>query len=130
MNIDSRVTYQNVGEYLITAIPEFKDLFEEHLKDYDQCLPHPLFGDFTRFFIEVYRSSKNEPEKQRLLRRCSDIIEQLLLSKDKKLSDLALVSFLENLHQAGNDYEAVKRALGKEATKQLKMIENWTPNSV
>jgi hypothetical protein len=33
---------------LVEAVPEFRHVLEAHLSDYEELLPHVLFGDLTR----------------------------------------------------------------------------------
>lgn len=118
-----KLSYQTIGEDLVAEIPEFAYIYEEHLSDHNEVLPHVLFGDFTRFVINVYRKSSRSPDYQNILTRCLHFIELMFESGDPKLDELAHVSFLENLSQAGSDYNSIKKHLRKLSLDHLRMID-------
>lgn len=62
------------------------------LQTNDDLLPHVLFGDFTRFVIEAWRSGDSD-----LLGRCLDFLERALLEGDEKVLNLVEASFIENV---------------------------------
>ncbi len=109
----NHITYENVGQLLVERIPEFRLLYEEHIKDNDVVLPHVLFGDFTRFVIDVFRKSKNNVEQKSVFERSIHFIKDLLESNNSKLEELAQVSLIENLHQAGSDFAEIKKYLAR-----------------
>lgn len=117
------LTYSTIGEYLVSRIPEFSESYEDHKKDQGEINPHVLFGDFTRFVIDTYRKSKEDTSAKALFERCLDFIEELMTSKEELLHELASVSFLENLWQAKDDYENIKKSLREESRKQMIIID-------
>jgi hypothetical protein len=110
------ITNENFFEVLLLRIPEFKSIYDEHVKDNRELLNHVLMGDFTRFVISAFRSTR-EPtvtvtEQTTLFRRCLGFLEEAMTSEDPSVRNLVRVSFLENLHQAGGDFEAIRGFLG------------------
>lgn len=108
------IAYDNFVEQLLTAAPEFRDIHRQHVKDNDEVLPHVLLGEVTRFVIEAHRRA-NIGLRTRIL----DFLESAISSQDGKLQELIAVSFLENLHQAGDDYEEMKELLGPNLRKNV-----------
>lgn len=105
--------------YIKKNIPEFQSRIDEHLEDnYGEVLLHPLMGEFTRFLIDAYKENNTE-----LFERCISLIEMMISSTDEKLSELASVSILENLHQADQVYDDIKKSLKTNSLKQIQIIE-------
>lgn len=114
--------YESIADNLVFEIPEFKEILIKHKNENGTVLPHVLFGDLTRFVIENYRKSKNDNKSKRVFEKSLDFIENLLNSGDGKLEELAQVSFLENLSQAEEDYEEIKKHLRKNSLQKLLRI--------
>ncbi|MDQ6772225.1 MAG: hypothetical protein M3024_04435 [Candidatus Dormibacteraeota bacterium] len=92
-------------------------MLKESVDFNEELLPHVLFGDLTRWVIDLYRKSHGhaDTEKQRteILDRTLCFLETRFRdSEDTAAQDLIAVSFLENLHQAGSDYQGIKERLG------------------
>lgn len=111
------ITYDNFVKQLLAAAPEISDIHQQHMKDNDEILPHVLLGEVTRFVINAHRNSNVE-----LRTRILDFLECAVSSPDDKLQELVVVSFLENLHQAGEDYEGLKKLLGPNLRKNLFLV--------
>lgn len=118
-----QLEYSTIGEGLIASIPEFTDIYKEHVKYYDEVIPHLLFGEFTRFFLDVYSRSKDDSVLDDVVNRSLNFIELCFLSNDPKVDELAHVSFLENL-LGEPDYEDIKKRLMPISLKHLEMIEH------
>lgn len=112
------VTYDNFVQKLLVAVPETRHIYQKHLEDNGETLQHVLLGDITRFVIDSYRSA-NTPVLTRIL----EFLEISVSSSDDKLQELVVVSFLENLHQAGDDYDGLKKLLGSNLKKNLLLVE-------
>lgn len=112
---------------LMKEIPEFKPVYKEHIDYYEGLLPHVLMGDFTRFVVDNYRRGiAAEADSERhmdVVRRSLDFMERVMASPDLKLQELVSVSFLENLHQASEDYEGIKALLGPRLRRELAVHE-------
>lgn len=116
---DTKLTYSNISDFLISKIPEFEQIVEEHVEDNQKVLPHVLFGDFTRFFISTYKKSKQSIKDKEVLDSMLNVIEFLTTINDDQISELLNASFFENLHQAGEDYDEIKRVLKPNSFKEL-----------
>lgn len=112
------ITYENFVQELLKAVPETRDIYQKHVDDNGETLPHVLLGDITRFVVDSYRCANTS-----VLSRILELLEISVSSSDDKLQELVVVSFLENLHQAGNDYDGLKKLLGPNLKKNLSLVE-------
>ena len=119
-------------DHLLSMVPELRRVYEEHLSENEELLPHVFLGDVTRFVITEFRkgrSDRGEPTLDtRVLDRILDLLERAMKSSDTRLRELVSVSFLENLDQAGRDYLGIKGLLGPALVKELAQYErqhNW-----
>lgn len=123
------VTYENVVQRLVEQVPESRQAYEEHLNFCGEILPHVLFGELTGFIIRTYRlwAKSGDPCVEDKLQHILNFLEECAQSTDERVVDLVSVSFLENLWQAGSDYEPIKKRLGPNLQKLLLQIEAWEP---
>ncbi len=97
--------------------------------DFNQeLLPHVLFGDLTRWVIDLYRQAEghwsSQERQDQILDRTLAFLEQKFSDpQDAAAQDLIAVSFLENLHQAGPDYDGIKERLGPGLRNWLSRLE-------
>lgn len=99
----------------VRAVPEVEPIVRAHSSDMDnEVLPHVLMADITRWIIGLHRacdSGQHNACGQRdhalafLEGRMAD-------ASDVAAHDVIMASFLENLDQAGPDYDAVVARLG------------------
>ncbi len=55
------LSYANLAEELVSAVPEFAARVAEHLRDNDELLPHVLFGvDLVPFLFDARRHGSDE----------------------------------------------------------------------
>ena len=114
------LTRQTVIPELLAEIPEFIPVYEEHMVDYDEVIPHVLMGDFVRFLFDAYRKSQtdhaNSQHWQHLINRILGLMERAIGSSDEYVENLISASFVENLspseEQDKEIYEALKAQLG------------------
>ena len=115
-----KINYKDVVLFLIHEIPEFKPIYLEHIKDYGEVLLHVLFGDFTRFVVDAFHKSEIDSEGKKKFLRSLDFIEELFDSDDEKLSELAQVSFVENLDKL--EIDGMKKYFRKETLKSAERV--------
>ena len=120
------LTYDAFVPKLLADLPGFKVIYDEHLRDYDTVLPHVLVGDLTRYVIASYRQMRTDASGQarQIVNRALALLEQAMQSSEARLQELVSVSFLENLHQADEDYDAIKTLLGPHLEKELAHYES------
>jgi hypothetical protein len=81
---------------MLDEIPEFREVYDQHMRDCEELLRHPLMGDTTRFVILLYRKSRSEePGAARAgqtLARTIELLEQGMRSSDDRLFNLVAAS--------------------------------------
>jgi hypothetical protein len=125
---DSRLDEERLVHQLVSLVPEFSPVLKEHLDFNHELLPHVLFGDITRWVIDRYREARGHTGsshgQDEILDRTLGFLERKFSDpEDSAAHDLIAVSFLENLHQAGPDYEGLKRRLGPNLRSWLSRLE-------
>ncbi len=113
---------------LSERVAELRPVYEEHIADYDEILPHVLMGDVTRFIVDLHKKSLAEgdaEQEKKTLSSILEILEDALQSGDDQLQELIVVSFLENLEQDDSNYKFLKKLLGKDLSKHLAQIESY-----
>jgi len=88
----SEIAYPEVVTMLVKTVPEFAATLDEHVKTFDELLPHVLFGDLTRFVTEAHNAGEDE-----LVERCLRFLGDALTHGDPKVTNLVQVSFIENM---------------------------------
>jgi hypothetical protein len=108
------VTYENLADDLLTNVPELRKMYEEHLADYDQVLPHVLLGDMVRYMVLV---SKETHDLSTRLKRIVDWIEKAVEIGDERVREAIVVSFLENLDKYESEGRQIESRLGPQAAE-------------
>jgi len=78
-------------ETLVYRFPMLQEAYAEHLKDYDELLPHVFMGDVTR--VVVSAASDNSVWLAPLM----ETLEHELESGPEPVRNVILASFIENL---------------------------------
>jgi hypothetical protein len=102
---------------LVSLASELGPVYSSHLQDnYGELLPHLMMADTTRWLIMLFRRAKeggsNSGADMAQLQTVLAFIEDQLTTGDDPARDLIGASFLENLWQADEDYDAIKELLG------------------
>jgi hypothetical protein len=123
--------YENVGAYLVEAVPEFKPILDKHIEEYGELLPHVLFGELTLWTIDLFRRWQQTRDESvcEVFNRVKQFIESCINAEDDRVQELAMFSFLENLWQAGEDYPSIQQHLGAKIQFWLDKIEEWWRHS-
>jgi len=58
MTVDDNAENGVFVNRLIEKIPELRPLVDEHIEYHEALLSHVLFGDMTRWLIDLYRRSR------------------------------------------------------------------------
>lgn len=109
---DERESRQLVDEVLI-RVPEFRPLYAAHLQDYGELIPALLFGDLTRWIIDLYRRCTHravgsDGDCEALVRTLNFLDATYQARHSDAALGLIATCFLENLGQSGEDYAALK----------------------
>lgn len=92
-------------EWFVRAVPEVEPLWQEHLQDNGEALPHVFFGGVSGFAVEMADRGDDD-----LIERFSRAIEELAASDDPDVVNVIYVSFAENF-VLGDEHE--QEALAK-----------------
>jgi len=78
---------------LLTAVPELRQTYTEHISDNATLLPHVFMGNIAAFVV----AQTDNPEKRELLIRLLTFLENEFCDPSRETNDLIVASFLENL---------------------------------
>lgn len=106
---------------LITEVSALKPLYDENLADYDELLPHVLFGDITRFVMDGFAARRGRTREQ--AERILAVLEDAAGSENADVLNLISVSFLENLDSAADGYEQLRSSMGPRLREELARYE-------
>ena len=98
------------------AAPELEALVREHVAEYEELLPHVLFGDVTRWLVA------RGPVPGVL-----DMLEHHCGAGNEEVRNVLDASFLENLERDNPEYGPVRAALPPCLAGRLRASEEWTP---
>ena len=88
---------------LLEVAPSFGPQFRSHEEFHNgKVLPHVLIGDFTRWFVELFRESKESAVAGSHVRDLVQFLEAEYTAGGEQVENLIAVSFLENLGSAGS----------------------------
>jgi hypothetical protein len=111
---------ETFAEDLARIDPRLAELLAEHRRDNDEVLPDVFLGEVTRFAGEL--AKQGGPDGY-VLDGLLAAIERAVTSGDADVEELVVVSFLENLHQAGDAYREIACRLGPESRRALDLVE-------
>ncbi len=115
-------TYETIVGKVIEEAPDLRSLYEEHLRDYGDIIPHVFFGDLTRYVQGAFSGLPSSPARQISLKIIA-LLERAMLSDDEKLHELVSTSFLENLDQDGEAFNDIRANLGPTLKRELEAYE-------
>jgi hypothetical protein len=99
--------FEHFPEQLRACVPGFDWVYDQHVRYYDQVLPHVLLGDLVQFLRSELRC---HGEERSCLHEALALLERGLESADSKLRELVTVSFLAKLDPGDEVFEAMRRA--------------------
>lgn len=117
------MTGADAVEQLVAQVPELQLAYDEHVRTYDELLPHVFFGDVARFVVAAEESGTDE-----LVERTLDSLEALLRNDVADTRELVAASFVENV--AWNDdpvSERVRERLPPLLADELRRQREWRP---
>ena len=108
---------------LVERFPTLSSMFDEHVKDNGEILPHIFFGDLTRYVVSLLLSGAGVARRREL----EDILRTLekayaSVGDEDELQELISVSFLEHLPRPGDEGSEVRSMVGPRLSQQLKLI--------
>jgi hypothetical protein len=119
VKIDSVSNPQVLFDAVLRALPAFKPVYDQHLADNHELLPHVLMADLSRLILGACRQARQAPPE---LEPVLALLERAIDSGDKSLFDLIAGSFIEGV--AGEPgLEVLRNHLGPSLLKQLAVYE-------
>lgn len=111
------LTYESFPDQLRTAVPGFDHVYDEHVADHDEILPHVLLGDLVRFLSgEVELRGAECPA----LKQAMPLLERGMGSRDPRVQELIAVSFLENLDPGDPGFPVIRMWFGPRLEEQYR----------
>lgn len=109
--------YDTFAEKFRALVPGFDRVYDEHVADYAQVLPHVLFGDLVRFLSSeaASRGAKSVALKQAML-----LLEGGMGCEDPRVQELVAVSFLGNLDPQDESFPAIRSLFGPMLERQYR----------
>ena len=114
------LTYDSFPGKLRAAVSGFDLVYDDHLAEYDELLPHVLLGDLVRF---LSREVALHGSEAMALTQAMPLLEQAMESGDTRLQELVSVSFLENLDADDPSFSAIRGWFGPRLEEQFKRYE-------
>ena len=102
---------------LLRNVPELGSIYDEHMRDYEELLPHVFFGDVTRYVVEQVRSGATGSRSS--VARIVHALEEGLVKGNEDVLELISVSFLENLAAYDDVFIALKQIAGSHLVKAM-----------
>jgi len=103
----TELDFEHFPEQLRACVPGFDLIYDQHVRYYDQVLPHVLLGDLVQFLRTEVRRHGDE---RACLHEALALLERCVESSDCRLRELVAVSFLAKLDPDDEVFEAMQRA--------------------
>ena len=112
---------KNCVSQLLDRVPELGSLYDEHIQDNNELLPHVFFGDVTRYVVQEMRCRESQPSQP--VQRILSFLEQCMVSGDEQVNELISVSFLENLLGEDDVLANLKKLMGPNLAREFAAYE-------
>ncbi len=110
------LTHENFVPELLKAVPALLPLYDDHLRDNDELLPHVFFGEVTRFVEAEHskfcRTAHTNDEHLRNAQNIIALLEAAIVSGDADLENLIGASFVESLDRDNPNYLHLRALFG------------------
>ena len=117
------LAYSGVTDALRESLPEFSDAIDEHVADYDEVLPHLLFGDLTLFVLKAQDDGDDE-----IVRRALAFLDGALREGDDAVQNLVGVSFVENVGPWDPNQAAFIASWPEALRLEAEQQRDWRPS--
>lgn len=102
---------------LLAHEPQLRSVYETHILDYEEPLPHVFLGDVARYVVQQIHSDTTEILESP--KRILSFLEQSIVTEGEEVQELISVSFLENLVKHEGVIVRLKGMLGPNLRKEL-----------
>ncbi len=107
---------------LVVRFPTLLPLFEEHVADHQEILPHLFFSDLERYTGVLFLKSEHDEAARNKLRAILDELEHVYATGDEDLTNPIAVSFLEHLPRPNEPGGGIRKLVGPTMAAQLNVI--------
>lgn len=123
----TNLTYDSFADQLRQEVPGFEHVYDEHVADHDEVLPHVLLGDLVRF---LSREIELRGANSVALKQAMSLMEGGMCSPDPRLQELVAVSFLENLDPGDTSFSTIRMLFGPRLEEQYRNYEEFSASGV
>lgn len=102
---------------LVEQVPELRPIYDKHISDCDELIPHPFFGELTRYVVRLLR--EGTPDAIKIVARILGVLEEGMASGGNDVEELISVSFLENAVKSPDVMLALEELIGPHLAKEL-----------
>jgi hypothetical protein len=129
----NKFNYNNIDQYLLKKIPEFKTRYMKTISDFGPGLKYFIFGELSRYFIDIFlevndNNNTKKIEKEKIFYNIIEIIEELVDCGDKNVRELIYFGFLEMLPDDAYDCPEIINYLGPKTKIALNEINKFYRN--
>lgn len=124
----SEITFENVSEKLVEAIPELKPAYEKELEWWhgEEAGAHNIYAEVLNQYLISLLQSEANPETEESLRRIFKFLEELSNHQDVRVQEVVAVTVIERLYGA-DLLEKARRYIGPATLQMSREIEDWKP---
>lgn len=124
----SEITFENMSEKLVEAIPELKPAYEKELEWWhgEEAGAHNIYSEVLNQYLISLLQSEVNPETEESLRRIFKFLEELSNHQDVRVQEVVGVTVIERLHGAGL-LERARQYMGPATLQMSREIEDWRP---
>ena len=108
------ISYESFPDLLRSEVPGFDRIYDEHVRYYEEVLPHVLLGELVRFLCTNDQTGTVRTKAVALL-------ELAMESDDPRISELIAVSFLENLDPQEDVSHSITKLFGPRLREQFEI---------
>lgn len=118
----NEVTYDNMSEQLIEAVPELRSRYQEELDWWREEKPptHVMYGNLLNPFLIALLETNNQDE---VLRRVFGFLEKLARHEDILVREVVAVTVLERLWGEKDLWAKAQEIMGKETLRIAQAVE-------
>lgn len=122
----TEITYQNLGDKLVEAVPELRSQYEQELKWWGEEEPgaHNIYGDVLNpYLLSLLKSGTQE----NTLKRIFAFLEKLANHEDVHVQEVVAATVCERLVGDKELWAKARKYMGPKTLQICREIEEWEP---
>lgn len=126
----NKITSENAVQELLKRLPSFAAAraSNESFISFDNDSPYLVFGDLARFMISLITRGSNSPQTSGTLAEAFRLLDEMAVSPDKEVANLAQAGVFEELTDRAETILAARENLsGKALDVFERTVELWAP---